>query len=108
MGKCSSKTAVKEDPSVSYISAESEEETGVSPRPLHSGPIHALCSAHSSYLISGGADEVIHYATSLVHHYLRLPLSFNQRLAIYEWSRHVVKQVYTGPFKEVTEVCVDR
>ena len=59
MGKCSSKARVKEDPSASYISAENEEEAGVSLRPLHSGPIHALCSAHSSYLISGGADEVV-------------------------------------------------
>ena len=111
MGKCSSKSKVKEDPSTSYISAESEEEAIIQTlRPLHSGPIHALCAAQSAHLISGGADEVgvciIQKTTpqGVFYHHLKPSALSYQQLVIYEWSRHVVKRVYKVPSKEVTEV----
>ena len=44
-----------EDPSTSYISSN-ERTVGI--RPLHSGPIHALCAVDSSHLASGGGDQV--------------------------------------------------
>ena len=55
MGKCMSTKRTNEDPSTSYISSD-ERTMGI--RPLHSGPIHALCAVDSNHLASGGGDQV--------------------------------------------------
>lgn len=55
MGLRISKT--KPDPSSSYLEGRGDE-VSVGLRLLHSGPIHSLCAADHTHLITGGTDEV--------------------------------------------------
>ena len=59
MGICSSKEE-RLDPSCSYMSGGDEEEEIQEIPLIHSQPIHSLCVADSTHLISGCANNVRH------------------------------------------------